>query len=189
MEPPLNFWNNELLLKTLQKGGIAVMPTDTVYGIVGQALNKGTVERIYQTRNRNPEKPCILLIGDTDELKKFSINLSGPQTEKIKSYWPGPVSIIFDCPEDPFAYLHRVTQTLAFRLPSDDRLRDLLLKTGPLIAPSANTEGGPVSKNIEEAQNYFGDAVDLYIDGGTVEGRASKVVRFDVSGEVTVLRE
>lgn len=70
-------WNDTNLINTLKEGGVAVMPTDTIYGIVGQALNKDTVLRIYNLKKRAPEKPCIILIGDIEQLKLFSINLSG----------------------------------------------------------------------------------------------------------------
>src|SRR5204863_149383 len=71
--------------------------------------------------------------------------------------------------EEKFEYLHRGTNTLALRLPKDESLQNLLKKTGPLIAPSANVEGLPPAKNITDAKKYFGDGVDLYIDGGEIE--------------------
>ena len=187
-------WDDENLIKILRDGGVTVMPTDTVYGIVGSAGNKDTVERIYKIRKRSQEKPCIILIGDINELGKFSIKFSPAQKEKINEYWngDGAVSIIFDCVDDEFSYLHRGTKTLAFRLPALAPLRDLLLKTGPLVAPSANTEEVPPAspaQNIAEAKKYFGESVDLYVDGGTITGRASKVVRLHKDGTATILRE
>ena len=59
-----NIWNDKNLIKTLSENGVVVMPTDTIYGIVGKALEKSTVERIYKIKGRSPEKPCIVLIGD-----------------------------------------------------------------------------------------------------------------------------
>jgi L-threonylcarbamoyladenylate synthase len=128
------------------------------------------------------------------------VNLSEQQKKKLEELWLAlsgvegsaafsPTSVILDCPEDIFSYLHRGTQTLAFRLPASANLRELLLKTGPLIAPSANIEGLPPAKNIEEARNYFGDAVDLYMDGETIAGKASRVVRLHNDGSITILRE
>lgn len=189
-------WNNENLVKILKEGGVAVMPTDTIYGIVGSALKIPTVNRIYNLRKRNPDKPCILLIGDLSQLEKFSIVLSPEQSEKIMEYWlrqgevaeRRPTSIILDCFEEKLSYLHRGTKTLAFRLPAQEELRDLLLKTGPLIAPSANTEGSMPSKNIYEAKNYFGDGIDIYIDGGEITGNPSKVIKLHKNGTVNILR-
>jgi len=176
------------IIKVLKDNGIVVMPTDTLYGILGKALNASVVNRIYSTRKRNPEKPCIVLIGDISKLEKFSISLSEKQKITIKEYWPGPVSIVLDCEDEKLEYLHRGTKTLAFRLPAQIDLQELLKETGPLVAPSANLEGLPPSENISEAKKYFGDSVDLYVDGGAIKGRASKVIKLNKDGSVDILR-
>jgi L-threonylcarbamoyladenylate synthase len=193
-------WNNENLIKILKKGDVAIMPTDTIYGIVGQALNISTVNKIYKLKKRNPEKPCIILIGDIGELEKFSITLSEEQKNKLNEYWftlskaEGPVSIIFDCPLEEFSYLHRGTNTLAFRLsaqtglPKERELQNLLIEVGPLIAPSANPEGLSPAKNIAEAKQYFGNSIGFYLDGGEIIGKASKVIKLHKDGSKTILR-
>ena len=184
-------WNDQNLIKTLKENGVVVMPTDTLYGIVGRAQDAAVVNRIYAVRERNGDKPCIILIGDINELEKFSIVLSEKQKNKLKEYWVNnsePTSIILDCPDEKFLYLHRGTKTLAFRLPIQTGLQNLLKKIGPLIAPSANPEGFSPAENISEAKKYFGDSVDLYIDGGTLKGKASKIVRLNKDGPVEILR-
>ncbi len=184
-----NVWNDKNLIEVLENNGVVIMPTDTIYGIVGKARSENTVKRIYEIRGRNPQKPCIILIGDIKELEKFLIILSEKQKQMLEIYWPGPVSIVFNCLDDKFTYLHRGTKTLAFRLPAQAGLRKLLLKTGPLIAPSANKETFPPHETAEGAKKYFGDSIDLYIDGGEIKGKASKVIRLHNNGSVTVLRE
>src|SRR5262245_22092049 len=139
-------------MTVLREGGVAVMPTDTIYGVVGSALNPETVRRIYALRGRDPGKPCIILIGDVSELEKFSISLSEKEKAILSTYWPEPVSIVFDCKDEAFSYLHRGTSTLAFRVPAPDELRELLIRTGPLVAPSANPEKSSPSKTIAEAK-------------------------------------
>jgi L-threonylcarbamoyladenylate synthase len=196
-------WNNKNLVDTLKNGGVAVMPTDTIYGIVGLAENVATVNRIYNLKKRNPEKPCIILIGDLGQLQNFSINLSEEQRNKLKEFWftpseaegSGPVSVIFDCPDKSFSYLHRGTKTLAFRLPAPQDLRSLILKIGPLIAPSANPDGLPPAENIPEAKKYFdlpaqsGNSVDFYLDGGKISGKASRIIKLHKDGTIDILRE
>jgi L-threonylcarbamoyladenylate synthase len=182
-------WNDNNLIQALLNNKIIVMPTDTIYGIVGSALHEKVVNRIYDIRKRAPEKPCIILIGDIRDLEKFSIYLSNEQKEKIKEYWPGPVSIVLDCIDQKFFYLHRGTQTLAFRMPQQIGLQNLLKKVGPIIAPSANLEGFLVANNIHEARNYFHELVDLYIDGGDRSGKASKVIKLHKDGTIHILRE
>jgi L-threonylcarbamoyladenylate synthase len=188
--------NYEKIVEILNKGGVVVMPTDTIYGIVGKAENREVVEKIYQIRKRAPEKPCIILIEKIEDLNKFSIYLSEEQKKELEKFWSfdeaqdkhRAVSIIFDCVEEKFSYLHRGTKTLAFRIPKVSELRELLSKTGPLVAPSANLEGMPPSKNINEAKNYFGETVDLYIDGGEIAGVPSKIIKIQQDGQITILR-
>ena len=175
-------FQDEKLGQLLKEGGMAVMPTDTLYGVVGSALNERTVERIYKLRKRSPEKPCIILINDWADVQKFGISV--PHLPKFDR----PTSVILDCLDSKYEYLHRGTKTLAFRVPKISELQNLLHKTGPLIAPSANMEGGLPAKNIEEAKNYFGQQVDLYIDAGEINGQPSKVIKLSIDGSITSVR-
>jgi len=77
-------WDNLSLCDALRAGKLAVMPTDTIYGIVGSAFDEAAVNRIYQARQRAPAKPCIILIGDLAELEKFSIKLSKDEKNKFE---------------------------------------------------------------------------------------------------------
>ncbi len=189
MQNSKNVWNNEELIKTIKNGGTAVIPTDTVYGFVVSALSKEGVEKLYKIRKPSSQKPCIILISNEEDIKYFGIDLSVNQKEEIKKYWPGPVSIILDCEEDKFENLHKGTKTLSFRLPDSQDFREFLKQTGPLLAPSANTEGNPISKNIEEAKKYFGDKVDFYLNYGEITGKASKIIRLYKDGSVSIIRE
>lgn len=175
-------------IELLKKGKIGVLPTDTIYGIVGSALNPQTVERIYTLRKRAKDKPMIILISSTDELKKFNIKLTKKQKDILKNLWPNPVSVVIPCDEEKFKYLHRGTNSLAFRIPKDRKLLKILKETGPLVAPSANFEGEQPSQTIKEAKHYFGDTVSFYIDGGKIKSPPSTVVRLNEGGEMTVLR-
>jgi L-threonylcarbamoyladenylate synthase len=190
-------------MKILERGGVGVMPTDTIYGIVGSALRPKTVERIYRLRRRNRKKPMIILINLIADLKLFSVNVDSKTKKILKRFWPGKVSVILPCPSKKFAYLHRGAKTLAFRLPASPAKRPagfaergegesaerslsaLLRKTGPLVAPSANPEGKPPSKTIREAKKYFGKKVDFYIDDGRLARRPSKLVT--VAGDESVV--
>lgn len=192
-----DFWEDKNIVEVLTRGGVVVMPTDTIYGMLGKAENQSAVENIYKIRNRDERKPCIILIGDISELNKFSVHVTEQQKVEIEKYWSTsdmenkefrPVSIVLDCLDNKFKYLHRGTNTLAFRMPAIQPFRNLLLKTGPVIAPSANLEKFPENENIQDARKYFGDKVDLYVDGGEVRAQASKVIRLHTDGSVDVLR-
>lgn len=181
---------SEKLIETILAGGIGVLPTDTIYGLVGRADNKETVERIYKIRKRNPDKPFIILINSIEDLNKFNVTLEVATKNFInnKKLWPGKVSIIFPVTEPNFEYLTRKTLTLGFRIPEKPELKRLLENTGPLVAPSANPEGQLPAKNIEEAKKYFGDKLDFYIDEGILESEPSTLIKIN-DNKVEILRQ
>ncbi len=176
------------VVEILQSGGVGVLPTDTLYGIVGYALDPDVVSRIYDLKERNPDKPLIVLISDIPQLEEFGVVLSQELEEQLRTYWPGKVTIILETVDEQFSYLDRGLGKIAFRLPDDEALRELIRITGPLVAPSANVEGEPPSKNIEQARTYFGTSVDFYVDGGILEGPASTIIEF-VGDDVHVIRK
>ncbi len=163
-------------LDILADNGIGVIPTDTLYGVVGSAFSQKAVEKIYSVKGRDENKPFIILISTIGDLEKFGIELLPGQTEFLNSVWPGAVSLILPCLKKEFEYLHRGTNSLAFRLPDDKNLLEFLKKTGPLVAPSSNPQGKVPAHTLGEAKKYFGDNVDFYIDGGEKNGQPSKIV-------------
>jgi L-threonylcarbamoyladenylate synthase len=190
--------------QTLKTGGVGVIPTDTLYGIVASAMNPEAVERLYKLRRRTPSKPSIILISSIADLKKFSVVLNAYSKKFLARYWPGKVSIVLPIvsadlrgrnadlrarlkPLKKFRYLHRGTNSLAFRVPGSAKLRAFLKKTGPLIAPSANIEGKPPAKTIVEAKEYFGDEADFYINAGRKDSKPSTLVKL-LENKALVLR-
>lgn len=176
------------IASSLKSSQIGVIPTDTIYGIVGSALNQQTVEQIYTLRKRTPTKPMIILISSLEDLEKFNIQLDEELRNFLLEIWPNSVSVILTCPESKFEYLHRGTKTLAFRMSNYEFLQKLLPQTGPLVAPSANFEGEPSALTINEAKNYFGDSVDFYVDAGKLESEPSTVVKL-AGGQIEIIRQ
>lgn len=175
------------VVRILNEGGVGVVPTDTLYGVVARADNEKAVRRVYAIKGRTPTKPCIILLAEIKQLEHFGIIVDEPLIHKLSAYWPGPVSVILTCGPEAPAYLHRGTQTLAFRLPNEPALRTLIRDTGPLIAPSANPEGQSPATTMHDAYTYFGQAVDFYNDGGTRLGPASRIIDL-TTDDVRVVR-
>ncbi len=160
----------------LRAGKIMVLPTDTLYGVVGSALQPTVVERIYALRQRDADKPLIVLLADAAELARFGVTPDERTQALLERVWPGPVSVVVPCVDPALGYLHRGTQGLAVRVPARADLRDCLRQTGPLVAPSANPQGQEPAHSIAEAQAYFGDRVDGYVDGGRLDAAASALI-------------
>ena len=168
---------NPKIKEILKRSGVGVIPTDTLYGVVGSALIPKAVERIYALRKRARSKPMIILVGSLAHLRRFGVNPGKEEKKLMRKMWPGPVSIIFSCPLKKFSYLHRGTKTLALRLPKKRSLRALLRAVGPLVAPSANPQGRRPARTVREAQRYFGDRVDFYVQGGRLTAKPSSVIK------------
>lgn len=164
------------LRDVLKNGGIGILPTDTLYGLVGSAFSAKAVLKIYKLRGRNAKKPMIVLIDSLRGLEQFGVKTNPRVTKFLKKLWPGPVSVILPCEQKRFLYLHRGTKTLAFRVPQNQWLRKLLGYTGPLVAPSANPEGKPPAYTISEAQKYFGNKVGFYVDAGPKRSTPSTLI-------------
>ena len=160
----------------LKKNKIVVYPTDTLYGILGRALSRRVVERIYRVKGRDENKPFIILISAISDLNDFGIKLSDRKSKFLNKIWPGPVSVILPCTSTKFSYLHRGTKGLAFRMPKDKELLKILSATGPLVAPSANPQGETPASNINKAKKYFGNKVDGYYGKNKKTGKPSTII-------------
>lgn len=168
-----NTWRKVALL--LKEGAIGVILTDTIYGIVGSALKPKVVEKIYKLRKRTPTKPSIILISSLSDLKIFGIRLKKWQKKFLEHILPAKISFILKCSKRKFEYLHRGKNTLAFRIPKDKELLNILKISGPLIAPSANLEGKKPATTINEARKYFGNKI-FYWDKGKRIGAPSTLI-------------
>lgn len=177
--------NWEEAARRLRDGEMGVVPTDTVYGIVGLASRPRTVERIYALRRRELDKPLITLIAGTNDLRKFDAQIDQRILNLFKRDWPGPASIIVPVPAMSYHHIHRGTDSIAFRVPSTHaKLHGLISDVGPIVAPSANWAGQAVARTIDEAYDFFGDEV-FYVDAGPLESAASALI--DSRGERPVI--
>lgn len=163
-------------MKEIAHGALAVIPTDTIYGLITSAWNKESVERVYLLKERSPHKPCIILISSAHEMSSFGV--SDELIEKVieHNHHLSPTSFIVPINRSDLYYLDRGTGTLAFRIPKQAWLQTFLKDSGPIIAPSANTEGNPPATTVAQARQYFGDAITYYIDGGILEGNPSTLI-------------
>ena len=160
------------------------MPTDTIYGLVGSVFSKSAIKKIYEIKKRDKKKKLIVLVSSIEDLKKFNIKLALPQREELNKFWPHSAKAMRGKPVP----VSIIINGIAFRLPNKKSLIEILKKTGPLVAPSANPEGLPPAKNIKEAKKYFGEKVDFYLSGGMLKSSPSLLIELEKSGKVKVLR-
>jgi L-threonylcarbamoyladenylate synthase len=176
--------DNEVI-KLLKKGGVGFIPSDTVYGLSASALNKKAVEKIYELKGRDNIKPCIVLVADSGQAVKLGI--SEKALQPVQNLWPAALTLVCRAETAP-EYLHRGTKTLAVRMPDSKALRDLIAITGPIVSTSANLQGDTPAKSVKQAQKYFGDQLDFYVDGGKLEGESSTLIKIE-NGKLKVFRK
>lgn len=172
----------------LLNGGIGVMPTDTVYGVVARANDQAAIERLYAVRHRSANKACIVLVAGLHQITDTSA-WTKMHYAIAEKYWPGALSLLAPITDTTPFYLHRGTGGLVYRVPDLPDLRELLEATGPLIAPSANPEGQPIATTIAQAKKYFGDLVDFYVDDGTISDAPASTIAKVYNGVPKIIRQ
>lgn len=172
-------------MTALQHGAIGVLPTDTLYGVVARAADEAAVARLYALKKRE-RKPGTLIAASIKQLE--DLGLKHRYLKAVEQYWPGAISIVIPTGPD-LPYLHQGVYSLAVRIPDDAALIALLEKTGPLLTSSANHPGETPAGTIKQAQKYFGETVDFYVDGGDISKQQPSTVIRMVDDAVEVLRE
>lgn len=172
------------ITSALERGGIAVVRTDTIYGIIALASNESAVEKVYAAKHRDLSKQCIVLVARPE-----GAGVHAPEIAQYSAASDLPTSVIVPASTEP-TWLLRGGDSIAYRVVRDPFLKEVVAAVGPVIAPSANPEGLPPARTIEEARMYFGDSVDAYIDGGEVPEtvQASHIIQLHPDGTVTTVR-
>jgi len=169
----------------LAAGCVGVLHTDTVYGLVCSAQLPTAVARLYRLKRRG-RKPGTLTAAQLKDLVALGFDQHDLAT--AQQFWPGAVSVVLPVPEKR-AYLSPGQPDIAVRLATPGNYTHLLTQSGPLLTTSANLPGEPPARNLQEAQAYFGDTVDFYVDDGEVgDVLPSTIVKITDSG-FTVLRQ
>jgi L-threonylcarbamoyladenylate synthase len=158
----------------LMKGGVGVLPSDTIYGLSCRAMDQDAVEKLRRLKARDKTKPFIVLFSNLNQLTGMGI-LATDAAQALR-YWPGKLTVICQAALLP-QWLHVGTDTIAIRQPSYPELLALMERVGPLISTSVNLQGGQHATTISTAKQYFGDQVDFYVNGGHRGGRPSTLVK------------
>lgn len=166
--------------KILQEGGLVAFPTETVYGLGGNALDENAASKIYQAKGRPSDNPLIVHIADMKDLDKIVTEVPKKARMLAEAYWPGPLTMIF--PKSklvPYGTTGGL-QTVAVRMP-DHPLALALIRAGGgyVAAPSANTSGRPSPTVSEHVEEDMVGKIDMILDGGPVGiGLESTIVDF-----------
>jgi L-threonylcarbamoyladenylate synthase len=173
----------------IRAGGLAIVPMDTVYGLVASHA-EAPVRLLYRAKGREEPQPTALVATNVDHLLELIPELRGRAAAIARALLPGPYTLILPNPARRFPWLTGSRpETIGVRVPDlSGPGADVLARVGVLVATSANLPGGPDPHTLDEVPEELRAAVDAIVDGGALPGTPSTVV--DCTGqEPVVLRE
>ena len=175
-------------VEALQAGEVIAFPTDTLYGVGGDALSSDAVRRVQMAKQRDANKAMPVLLAAADDVMRLAAVWPVVAARLATRYWPGALTLVVPAhPHLPEGV--RAGGTVALRVPGHAALRGLIARAGcPLIGTSANISGEPAALTANDAARALGDGGALVLDGGAVGGAPSTVVAAERDA-VRVLRE
>ena len=173
----------------LSSGGIGAFPTETVYGLGGNALDPSAVARIFEVKGRPLDDPLIVHIHEPGQIDELALGVPPKARCLVENFWPGPLTIVLPKRESVPDLVTAGGATVAVRLPSHPTAAALIRMAGvPVAAPSANLFGRISPTSAQHVREQLGAKIDFLIDGGACRiGVESTVVSF-ASGNPVILR-
>ena len=170
-----------LAIESLKKGNVIAIPTETVYGLAGNAFEESSVNKIFKIKNRPSFNPLIVHIPNPKYINKIAQNIPEIAQKLSKHFWPGPLTLVLEKQTHISDIVTAGKSTVAVRVPNHKLTLDLLSKLPfPLVAPSANPFGFTSPTSADHVIEYFADKIDLILDGGvSLKGIESTIIGFE----------
>ncbi len=174
----------------LRAGRVAVLPTDTVYGMCVTSFRSEPTARLYRLKGRDPLQPTALVAADLDMLLECLPELRGRAGVIARELLPGPYTLILPNPARRFRWLTGANQdAIGVRVPElPEPTASIVAEVGAVVATSANLPGGPDPRRLEDVPEEIRAKAGAVVDGGEVPGTPSTVIDF-TGPEPRVVRE
>jgi tRNA threonylcarbamoyl adenosine modification protein (Sua5/YciO/YrdC/YwlC family) len=170
-------------VECVKSGQLAVLPTDTVYGIGADAFDPDAVADLLNAKGRGRDMPVPVLVGSWETLSGLVPAVPARTRDLIEAFWPGGLTLVVEQARSLTWDLGDARGTVAVRMPLHPVAIELLERTGPMAVSSANRTGQQPALTAADARGQLGEDVAVYLDGGpAATGVASTIV--DVTGEV-----
>jgi len=167
----------------VQAGQLVVLPTDTVYGVGADAFTPAAVTALLAAKGRGRNMPPPVLVGSVRAAAALTESLGAFGQDLIDEFWPGPLTLVFRASSTLLWDLGDTMGTVAVRMPLHPVTLDLLRRTGPMAVSSANRHSLPAATTADEAQTQLGDAISVYLDGGSCADNVPSTI-LDLTGTV-----
>jgi L-threonylcarbamoyladenylate synthase len=171
--------------ETLRRGGVIVVPTDTVYGLAARPGDRAAVQAVYRAKGRPDGMHLPVLAASVDQVRALGVEMTDAASSLAARWWPGPLTLAFGFLAGsvrPEWLTGR--DEVAVRIPDHDFLLGLLHETGPLLVTSANLHGAPTPRGADDVAASLGKFVDLIVDGGLLTEVPSTLVNVRGPGAV-----
>src|SRR3712207_3316790 len=164
------------LFRSIARGELVLLPTDTVYGVAADAFTPAAVTGLLAAKNRGRAMPVPVLIGEASTLGGLVVDVSAVATTLAQSFWPGGLTLVLEHAPSLAWDLGDAEGTVAVRLPDDDLARELLRRTGPLAVSSANRSGRPAATTAQQADYQLGEHAAVVLDDGPRNSPAASTI-------------
>jgi tRNA threonylcarbamoyl adenosine modification protein (Sua5/YciO/YrdC/YwlC family) len=165
----------------VQRGGLVVLPTDTVYGLGADAFEPGAVRRLLAAKGRGRDMPPPVLVSAATTLDALAVGVPAYARALVEELWPGPLTLVCRQQSSLQWDLGDTRGTVAVRMPDHEVALELLARTGPMAVSSANRTGLPPATDADQAERMLGEHVSVILDGGPTPGPAPSTI-VDVTG-------
>ncbi len=181
--------DKDKLLNVLKNGGIAIIPTDTTYGIVCDALNEEAVKKVYYAKKRDFNKPLIILVSDIEMLKKYTKDLNDLEIKIIEKYMPNKLSMLLKKNDLISDLVTASSNLVGIRIPDSKELRDFIsILNSPIVASSANISGSDIVTNLDNLEEELKSKIDYIYNGGIIDSVASTIIKVE-NNKIKFIRE
>ncbi|HEY8721384.1 L-threonylcarbamoyladenylate synthase [Pengzhenrongella sp.] len=185
-----NSWGPALdeAVNAVARGALVVLPTDTVYGVGADAFTPPAVASLLAAKGRGRQMPPPVLVPDIRTLDGLATAVPATARALVAQFWPGGLTVICRAQPSLAWDLGETRGTVALRMPDHPAALALLRRTGPLAVSSANRTGRPAALTAADALDQLGEAVAVYLDGGTAPGGVASTIVDATGDELRLVR-
>lgn len=174
----------------LKRGEVIVFPTETFYGLGADAFNEAAVDRVFSLKGRQAENPIPVIVADEKMLEAVVAEIPLAANRLMERFWPGPLTLVLPAKKNLPALLLNRDGGIGVRISSHPLATRLARELGhPITATSANPSGREPSRTLEKARAYFSGQIEIFLDGGRLEGKKGSTVMDVSQDKIRIVRE
>lgn len=182
--------NIKKITEEIKKGNIVITPTDTVYGIMADMSNIKAIEKVYECKKRDKNKPLLLLVANLEMLKKYIKKLTPLEEEIIKKYLPGKLTILLHKNDKVNDKITAGSEYVGIRIPDNQELIEIIKKIGnPVISTSANISGQETITNPQKIDKELLKHISYIEDAGIINSEPSSIIKIENEKIIIIRKE